>query len=70
MNVNWLLLSMVYSTVGLGMFMYGKKAVRMVPLIAGLLLMILPYFIVSLLWMTIASLALMASPFVLGRFDL
>ena len=61
---------MVYSTIGLGMFMYGKKAVRLVPLVAGILLMILPYFISSLLWMTIASVALMASPFVLGRFDL
>lgn len=70
MAINWLLLSMVYSTIGLGMFMYGKKAVRFVPLIAGILLMILPYFIASLLWMTIASIALMASPFVLGRFDL
>ena len=70
MNVNWLLLSMLYSTVGLGMFMYGKKAVRFVPLIAGIALMILPYFITSLLWMTIASIALMASPFVLNRFDL
>jgi hypothetical protein len=70
MNVNWLLLSMIYSTVGLGMFMYGKKAVRFVPLIAGIALMILPYFITSLLWMTISSVALMASPFVMDRFDL
>ena len=70
MNVNWLLVSMVYSTVGLGMFMYGKRAVRFVPLIAGLLLMVVPYFITNLLWMTVASVALMASPFVLGKFDL
>jgi len=70
MTANWLLLSMVYSTIGLGMFIYGKKAVRFVPLLAGIALMILPYFIASLLWMTIASVALMASPFVLGRFDL
>ena len=70
MTANWLLLSMVYSTIGLGMFIYGTKAVRFVPLLAGIALMILPYFIASLLWMTIASVALMASPFVLGRFDL
>lgn len=70
MNVNWLLLSMFYSTVGLGMFMYGKKAVRFVPLIAGILLMVVPYFIPSLIWMSLACVALMVSPFVLGRFDL
>ena len=69
MSINWLLLSMVYSTVGLGMFMYGKRAVRFVPLIAGIALMIVPYFIASLLWMTVVCIALMASPFVLGRFD-
>lgn len=70
MNVNWLLLSMVYSTVGLGMFMYGKKAVRFVPLLAGIALMIVPYFLGSLLWMSIICVVLMASPFILGRFDL
>lgn len=70
MNVNWLLLSMVYSTVGLGMFMYGKKAVRFVPLLAGIALMIVPYFVGSLLWMSIICIPLMVSPFILGRFDL
>jgi hypothetical protein len=66
MDAGWLLLSMFYSTVGLGMFIYGKKAVRFVPLIAGLLLMVLPYFISSLLWMSVLSVVLMASPFFIG----
>lgn len=67
---NWLLLSMVYSTIGLGMFMYGKKAVRFVPLIAGIALMIVPFFVTSLLWMSVASVALMASPLLLRGMDL
>ena len=29
--------------------------------------MVLPYFITSLLWMSIASVALMACPFFIGR---
>lgn len=66
MDINWLLLSMVYSTIGLGMFMYGKKAVRFVPLVAGLLLMIIPYFLSSLLWMTVVSAIIMVSPFFIG----
>lgn len=66
MNVNWLLLSMVYSTVGLGMFMYGKNAVRFVPLVAGLLLMVVPYFLSSLLWMSVVCVLLMAAPFFIG----
>ena len=70
MDASWLLLSMLYSTVGLGMFMYGKKTVSMVPLIAGVLLMIVPFFVGSLLWMSVACIALMASPFLLTSFDL
>ncbi|MGN6726454.1 MAG: amino acid transport protein [Tepidisphaeraceae bacterium] len=70
MDANWVLLSMFYSTVGLGMFMYGKKAVRMIPLIAGIALMIVPYFLGSLLWMTLVSGLLMASPFLLSGLDL
>jgi hypothetical protein len=66
-SAGWLLLSMFYSTIGLGMFIYGKKALRFVPLIAGLLLMILPYFISSLLWMSVVSIILMACPFFIGR---
>ena len=70
MNVNWLLLSMVYSTVGLGMFMYGKKAVRFVPLIAGIALMVIPYFVDSLLWMSVTCIVLMASPFLLSGLEM
>jgi hypothetical protein len=70
MDTNWLLLSMLYSTVGLGMFMYGKKAVRFVPLIAGLALMIVPFVITSILWMSIISIALIVCPLVLGRFEM
>ena len=71
MTANWLLLSMVYSTIGLGMFLYGKRAVRIIPLIAGLALMAIPYFIASLLWMSVVSLLLMAVPIVLrGRLEL
>ncbi|MDB5325406.1 MAG: hypothetical protein JWM57_975 [Phycisphaerales bacterium] len=70
MDMNWLLLSMVYSTVGLGMFMYGKKAVRFVPLMAGIALMVVPYFIDSLLWMSVSSIVLMASPFLLSGLEM
>lgn len=66
MDTNWLLLSMVYSTVGLGMFMYGRNAVRYVPLVAGIALMVVPFFIGNLLWMSILSVALMSSPFFFG----
>lgn len=36
---------MVFSSVGLGFFMYGRKQRAIVPLVCGLALMIYPYFV-------------------------
>ncbi|QOV89865.1 hypothetical protein [Humisphaera borealis] len=69
MDMGWLMLSSLFSMIGLGMFMYGKKAPRIVPLVAGLLLMVVPYFLSSLLLMTVSCVLLMASPFILGNLE-
>ena len=42
---------LMISTVGLGMFMYGKRAERPGSIFAGLGLMIYPIFVTSVLWM-------------------
>ena len=44
---------MVTGVIGMGYFVYGKKQSRPVPLVAGLILMVYPYFIDSL-WISIA----------------
>ena len=67
MDMNQLLLSMLFGTIGLGMFMYGKKEVRFVPLSAGVGLMVLPYFISNLLLMSAVCLVLMALPWVIRQ---
>ena len=67
MDMNQLMLSMVFGTIGLGMFMYGKKEVRFVPLGAGLGLMVLPYFFSNLLVMSGVCVALMALPWVIRQ---
>jgi len=36
---------LLFGFVGLGVFLYGKKQAKLVPLLAGLVLMILPYVI-------------------------
>ena len=64
MDINLLLASLVFGTVGMGMFMYGKKAGRMVPLGAGAGLMIVPYFIPNLIVLLIVGGGLMAMPWV------
>jgi hypothetical protein len=65
METNQLLLSLLFGMIGLGMFMYGKKAERYVALGAGVGLMVVPYFISNLLLMTGVCLALMALPWVM-----
>jgi hypothetical protein len=64
MDSNLLMLSIVFGMIGMGMFMYGKKAGRMVPLGAGAGLMIVPYFISSVIVLVIVGVGLMAVPWV------
>jgi len=40
-----LLWGVVFSAVGLGYFIYGRKQKTVVPLVCGLVLMIYPYFV-------------------------
>jgi hypothetical protein len=46
-----LLASLLVSTIGLGLFVYGKKQTRMPQLGAGLAMMIFPMFVASTGWM-------------------
>jgi len=65
MDVTSLLLSMFFGTLGLGYLLFAKNAGRLVPAIAGVALMVVPYFISSVLVMVIACLGLAAVPFIL-----
>ncbi len=47
-----LFLQLLVGSVGFGLFVYGKKSERLPHLIAGLLLMVYPYF-VSGTWLTV-----------------
>ncbi len=48
----WLLVSLFVSLIGFAVFTYGKKQRRAPQLVAGLLLMIYPYFVSDVLVMT------------------
>ena len=60
-----LMLSLLFGAIGMGMFMYGKKASRMVPLCAGLALMVVPYFIPNAIALSIVCCAVTATPWFL-----
>jgi len=65
MDMTSIMLSLLFGTAGLGFLMYGKNAGRVVPMGAGLALMICPYFIPSVAVLMVVCTALMVVPFFL-----
>ena len=62
-----LLLIVLFSSIGFGYFIYGKRLQEGVPLFSGLLLMVYPYFISSTLGMIAVGLLLVVCPLVAKR---
>lgn len=63
MNVSILWWGMLFGSIGLGFFMYGKKQQTIVPLFCGVALMVFPYFVTGTAWLVIIGVALMAVPY-------
>jgi len=54
---------LLFGSIGLGFFLYGKKQKRAVPFICGIGLMIVPYFISSPLILVAAGIVLVAATY-------
>lgn len=63
--MNGLLVGVLAGAIGAGYFIYGKRQMKIVPMVAGALLCVYPYFIDSLLWLSVVGLLLVAAPFVI-----
>jgi hypothetical protein len=59
----WLLWGVVFGSVGLAYFIYGKKQQRFVPLLCGIALMAFPYFISNTVLLVVVGLVLSAVPY-------
>jgi hypothetical protein len=59
-DANSLLLSLLFSSVGFVLFAYGKKQSRFPHMIAGVLLMIYPYFVSNLIAMSAVGVVIIA----------
>jgi hypothetical protein len=62
-GVSNLFIAVLAGAVGMGYFVYGRRQARAVPMIAGIVLCVYPYFVDSLLWLSIIGIALAAAPF-------
>lgn len=62
-NEALLLWGVVFSSIGLGFFIYGKKQQRLLPFVCGLALMIFPYFVESIPLFIGTGVVLIALPY-------
>jgi hypothetical protein len=67
LTAHYLVASLIWGSVGMGFFIYGKKQQSMVPMFGGLLVIGVSYFIESALYMSLAALGLLAAVFWLKR---
>jgi predicted phage tail protein len=64
-STSFLLASLIWGSVGLGYFIYGKRQGSWAPMVGGVLMMALSYFVASALLMTLACMGLMAGVYVM-----
>jgi hypothetical protein len=54
---------LVFGSIGLGFFVYGRRQKRVVPLVCGLTLIIFPYFVSNTALLIMLGVALIAIPY-------
>ena len=60
-----LFFGIVAGAVGVAYIVYGRRQTKLVPVCAGVLLCIYPYFVESWLWLGAIGVILLAAPFVI-----
>ena len=63
LDPTYLTFSLLFGALGMGLFLFGKKAQRMPHLVAGVALMTCPYFITNIIAMASVCIVLAIIPF-------
>jgi hypothetical protein len=63
MNTSSLLWGLLFGSIGLGFFVYGRRQKVVVPLVCGVALMIFPYFVSNTLLLVTLGVVLIAIPY-------
>lgn len=64
MDATSLMLGMLFGSVGIGFWIYGKREQRLMPLLAGVALMVFPFFMPNNWSLCLVGVGLCALPFV------
>jgi hypothetical protein len=65
MDTSILFTGLIFSSIGMGYLVYGKKQQKGMALLSGLVLCGIPYFISNILLLLVIGLVLMALPFII-----
>ena len=65
MTENWLLWGLLFGSIGLGYIVYGRRQKVLIPFLAGITLIVFPYFVSSIAVLLSLGLALILLPFFL-----
>ena len=57
----------IFGSIGLGFFVYGKKQKAIIPFISGIGLMVIPYFISNVFILVTTGIVFVAFPFFIKR---
>ena len=63
MDTSALLWGLLFGSIGLGFFVYGRRQRTVVPLVCGIALMIFPYFVSNTVLLVALGLVLVAVPY-------
>ncbi|SNS57183.1 hypothetical protein SAMN05216255_2653 [Pseudomonas segetis] len=63
MDIQAILWGLLFGSIGLGFFIYGRKHNRTIPFVCGLGLMIFPYFVSNTLLLIATGCVLMVTPY-------
>ncbi|MHB1094181.1 hypothetical protein [Thiobacillus sp.] len=63
MSTSTIFWGLLFSSIGLGFFLYGKKQQAAVPLVCGLGLMVFPYFVSNTILLVAIGVALTVLPY-------
>lgn len=69
MDTGFLLMSVLWSGVGAGFWIYGKKQRSMAPLFGGMALIGISWVITSPLWMTVTALGIIGAIWYFSRME-
>jgi len=66
-STSTLMWGMIFGSIGLGFFIYGKKQKSIIPLISGIVLMVVPYLISNIYALILLGIVLVALPYFIRR---